>query len=110
VDQRLVRDGHIAECSHQALALYLFLIVVSDAKGLSFYSDAAVIRHLSMDDLELESARQNLIRVGLISYARPLYQVLALDAPEQRPQPTRPSCQRPMSVGQILKKLAEDAP
>jgi hypothetical protein len=35
IDQRLVRDGHIARCGPQALALYLLLVTVADAQGLS---------------------------------------------------------------------------
>ncbi len=40
VDQRLVRERHIERCDVQALALYLFLVTVADAQGLSYYSDA----------------------------------------------------------------------
>ena len=36
IDQRLVRDGHIAQCGPQALALYLLLVTVADAQGLSY--------------------------------------------------------------------------
>ena len=32
IDQRLVRDGHIARCGPQALALYLLLVTVADAQ------------------------------------------------------------------------------
>ena len=76
VDQRLVRDRHIERCDAPAAALYLMLITVGDAQGLSYYSDAALSRCLSMDSLRLVQAR-----AGLIAYDRPLYQVLALDPP-----------------------------
>ena len=36
VDQRLVRDRYITRCAPEALALYLLLITVADAQGLSF--------------------------------------------------------------------------
>ena len=39
IDHRLVRDHHIDRCSHGAAALYLFLVTVADAGGLSYYSD-----------------------------------------------------------------------
>ena len=81
VDHRLVRDRHIARCDAQALALYLFLVTVADALGLSYYSDAALGRSLSMAPGRLSQARSDLIRAGLIAYQRPLYQVLALDSP-----------------------------
>ena len=36
IDQRLVRDHHIARCDCTALALYLLLLTVADAQGLSY--------------------------------------------------------------------------
>ena len=87
VDHRLVRDRHIEYCSHCAAALYLFLLTVSDAQGLSYYSDASLMQRLSMDNDTLLQARQNLLRLGLIAYKKPLYQVLALDMPVQSAVP-----------------------
>ena len=81
VDQRLVRERHIERCDAHALALYLFLVTVADAQGLSYYADATLARSLSMDGARLHQARADLIGAGLIAYERPLYQVLALDAP-----------------------------
>lgn len=81
VDQRLVREQHIERCDVHSLALYLFLVTVADAQGLSYYADATLARSLSMDGARLHQARADLVRSGLIAYERPLYQVLALDAP-----------------------------
>src|SRR5215831_257733 len=79
VDQRLVRDHYIDQLSPQACALYLFLITVADAQGLSYYADASLCQRLSMTSTELHHARHALITRGLVAYQRPLYQVLALD-------------------------------
>ena len=81
VDHRLVRDRHIERCDPPAAALYLFLVTVADGEGLSYYSDAALVRCLSMSTARLGQARDDLVRSGLIAYQRPLYQVLALDPP-----------------------------
>lgn len=81
VDQRLVRDHHIERCDPQALALYLFLLTVADAQGLSYYADASIGRLLSLSAPALAAAREALLRAGLIAYEAPLYQVLALDPP-----------------------------
>ena len=78
VDHRLVRDGHIDQCCHGASALYLFLITVSDARGLSYYSDATLMRRLHMDEVILEQSRRQLIHLDLIAYKKPIYQVLPL--------------------------------
>ena len=81
VDHRLVRERHIERCDAHAAALYLFLVTVADAQGLSYYCDASLGRSLSTDPVRLSKARGDLIRTGLIAYQRPLYQVLALDSP-----------------------------
>ena len=81
VDQRLVRERHIERCDPPAAALYLFLVTVADAQGLSYYSDAALVRCLSLTAARLSQARGDLLHVGLIAYQLPLYQVLALESP-----------------------------
>ena len=81
VDHRLVRERYIERCDPPAAALYLFLVTVADAQGLSYYSDAALVRSLSLTITQLSHARDDLNRAGLIAYQRPLYQVLALDSP-----------------------------
>ena len=81
IDQRLVRDHHIERCDPQALALYLFLLTVADAQGLSYYAEASIGRVLSLSAPALAVAREALVHAGLIAYEAPLYQVLALDPP-----------------------------
>ena len=81
IDQRLVSDRHIEYCDACALALYLFLVTVADAQGLSYYGEAKLAKSLSMPAVRLAQARADLIRLNLIAYAAPLYQVLALDSP-----------------------------
>ena len=86
VDQRLVRERSIDQLSPEACALYLFLVTVADAQGLSYYADPSLCQRLSMTGPELHQARQALSTRGLVAYQRPLYQVLALDAaPREAP-------------------------
>ena len=82
VDHRLVRDGFCRRCQPDALALYLFLITVGDAEGLSYYSDANVSRLLNLPVARLPEVRDGLCRADLVAYRQPLYQVLEL--PEVR--------------------------
>jgi hypothetical protein len=81
VDQRLVRDRHLDQVDAYAAVLYLFLITVADAQGLSWYGDTQVARRLSIDEACLRRARSDLVRTGLLAYAQGLYQVLALNMP-----------------------------
>jgi hypothetical protein len=81
IDQRLVRERHIERCDVQALALYLVLVIVADARGLSYYGEASLARMLSLPASRLSQARADLMRLDLIAYEAPIYQVLGLDAP-----------------------------
>lgn len=103
VDHRLVHDQYIDRCSHPAAALYLFLITVADARGMSYYGDETIVKRLSMDMVTLQKARDNLIRAGLIAWKKPLYQVLSLDTPATA---KRPCMAEPLSLGEILRKAA----
>ena len=79
IDHRLVRDGHLQGHSALALALYLFLVTVADARGLSFYSERSIGRYLAITPERLDNARKELLRADLIAYQNPLYQLLSLD-------------------------------
>ena len=113
VDHRLVRDRHIELLSHEAAALYLFLITVADCQGLSYYADASLCKRLAMDAATLVTARACLLKYRLVAYKRPLHQVLALDGGA----PTRAygvSAARTdigtLAIDKILAKLAGGAP
>lgn len=106
VDQRLVREGYMERCDATALALYLFLITVADAQGLSFYSDKSIIARLSIDQVQLIRVRKVLVAAQLIAFERPLYQVLALGSnpiPEQR-------VGNPQSLGAQLRQALKKRP
>src|SRR5512136_1894650 len=81
IDQRLVRAEYIRRCDCRGWALYLLLVTVADAQGLSYYSDRKAAELLSLPPGELREARQQLVAAGLIAYEHPLYQVLALGGP-----------------------------
>ena len=112
VDHRLVRDGHIDHLSHKVAALYIFLVTVGDAEGLSYYGDKSVCKRLNLSENDLQEARNNLIQNGLIAYEEPLYQVLGLGL-EKAPCP-KPvfresrSTQGLTSVKDILREIVED--
>jgi len=108
VDHRLVRDHYIERCDCTSLALYLFLVVVSDAQGLSYYSEASLCRRLKIDPLQLSAARVQLEQAGLIAYRKPLYQVLSLETTSPPPAaPTQERTGQSLSVADILRRLAQ---
>ena len=109
IDHRLVLERHIENCSHTAAALYLFLVTVGDAEGLSYYADKSIMKRLSMDQNTLDSARVNLIRTGLVAWQKPLYQVLSLDNQMVEKKSPRSSMAQMLSLGEILKTAREEA-
>jgi hypothetical protein len=104
VDHRLVREGRLRGVPPDGLALYLFLVTVADAQGLSWYGDRRCAQHLGMDIPALQAARRSLIEADLIAYEGPLYQVLSLD---RVPAPALPRGGKAQSLAQILAKMAE---
>lgn len=78
VDHRLVREHYIERCSHAALALYLFLVTVSDAEGLSWWSERSLSARLGMETDRLRQARAELESAALIAYESAVWQVLEL--------------------------------
>ncbi len=78
IDQRIFQENYIRLCNSKSLGLYLFLILVSDQEGLSYYSDESICKRLSINLKELFDLRMNLIQADLIAYQRPIYQVLSV--------------------------------
>lgn len=109
VDHRLVREHFIDRCGHSALALYLFLLTVADAEGLSYYSDNSLCRHLQMQAMELKAVRQELVQADLIAYQKPLYQVLSLELSTGPASPSDKRVGEPTSLGDILRRAIEGA-
>jgi hypothetical protein len=91
VDQALVQRHFIDRCEARAAALYLFLVTVADAQGLSYYGESTLTARLHLSREELVAARQQLIKIELIAYQAPLYQVLALPGTAPRMPPPVPA-------------------
>jgi hypothetical protein len=108
VDHRLVRHNYLARADHSAWTLYLFLVTVADAQGLSYYSDPAIGRYLKMEAVALSAARQQLVQADLIAYRQPLYQVLALPEDPKASAGLKASrTGQAQTVGEVLRRALE---
>lgn len=116
VDHALLHGGYMGRLSHAALALYLFLVVVGDREGRSFYSAASVGAILRLCGPALADARQELVSAGLVRYQRPYWWVESITharspMPSPRPcasAPVRPTCPSPTPVRGIIPKALRD--
>ena len=100
LDHRLVRENRLRACDPSALALYLVLVTVADAQGLSYYSEASLARLIGLTPDQVIRARQQLVAADLIAYQKPLYQVLSLES-----TPSVPRANVTQSAGQILRQI-----
>ena len=78
IPHRFFTDGFLASLSQTEILLYLFLIIVSDRNGLSFYSYDAICTLLQLNVDQYIEARNALIKKDLIAFDGTLFQVLDL--------------------------------
>ena len=78
IEHRFLRDGFFATLNHHELALYLFLVLVADRNGLSYYSFDKICSLLQIETDLYILARNALIKKDLIAFDGHLFQVLSL--------------------------------
>ena len=84
IPHRFVTDGFLAALGQKELLLYLFLVLVSDRNGVSFYSYDSICTLLELNLDEYIASRASLIEKDLIAFDGTLFQVL--DLPPKRPE------------------------
>jgi hypothetical protein len=89
IEHRFLRDGFWVTLSLHELVLYLFLVLVADRNGLSYYSFDKICSLLQISTDQYILARNTLIDKDLIAFDGHLFQVLSLP---QKPvtQPAKP--------------------
>jgi hypothetical protein len=78
IPHRFVLDGFLAALGQKELLLYLFLVLVSDRNGLSFYSYDTICTLLEISLDEYIASRNSLMDKDLIAFDGTLFQVLDL--------------------------------
>jgi len=85
IEHRFLRDGFFESLTHSELLLYLFLVLVSDRHGLSYYAYDKICSCLQMPVEDYLEARNGLIEKELIAFDGTLFQVLRLpETPARR--------------------------
>ena len=78
IEHRFLRDGFWSSLDHQELLLYLFLIMVGDRRGISFYCYDRISNLLGISVDAYILARNSLIKKDLIAFDGKFFQVLSL--------------------------------
>ena len=110
IEHRFLRHGFWEDLSHHELLLYIFLVLVADRKGLSYYSYDKICTLLRISVDEYIIARNALIESDLIAFDGYLFQVLSLpDEPmvaSSKPIRAKEEMQQkdPATIHQIIKK------
>jgi hypothetical protein len=106
IPHRFLTDGFLASLNQKEILLYLFLVLVSDRHGLSFYSYDAICSLLQLNLDDYIEARNGLINKELIAFDGTIFQVLAL--PPQPIQDTAPK-QDPATIAQLISQSLREA-
>jgi hypothetical protein len=106
IPHRFLTDGFLASLSQKEILLYLFLVLVSDRHGLSFYSYDAICSLLELSLDQYIEARDGLIEKNLIAFDGAIFQVLALP-----PQPIQGSASKQdgAAIAQLIRESLEEA-
>ena len=78
IPHRFLADGFLAALNQKEVLLYLFLVLVSDRHGLSFYSYDVICSLLQLTLDEYIEARDGLIKKDLLAFDGTIFQVLEL--------------------------------
>jgi len=114
IEHRFLRQGFWSSLSHHELLLYLFLVIVADRNGLSYYCYDKICSLLQICVDEYILARDLLIEKDLIAFDGSLFQVLSLP---QKPRSSSPGALKtakdmqthdPATIGQLIANCFEE--
>jgi hypothetical protein len=106
IPHRFITDGFLTSLTQKEFLLYLFLVLVSDRYGLSFYSYDAICSLLQLTLDQYILSRDGLMEKDLIAFDGILFQVLDLP-----PKPLKISTTKrdPAAIAQMIREsLKED--
>ena len=109
IPHRFLTDGFLASLEQKELLLFLFLVIVSDRNGLSYYSYDAICSLLQIDVDQYIKARDALIEKDLIAFDGTVFQVLSLPSKPINCSLKAPECNRqprkdPTTIADTIKQ------
>lgn len=81
IEHRFIREGFLEGLRHPEALLYVFLAIVADERGISFYSQERIRQLLGIPHPHtLQGAINELVERDLLAYHSGIYQILDLPA------------------------------
>jgi len=109
IPHRFLTDGFLSSLSQKELLLYLFLVLVSDRYGLSFYSYDSICSLLQLTPGQYIEAREGLMEKELIAFDDSLFQVLDLPSkPIESKAPKEDGAAIAQLIRQSIKEVDDD--
>jgi len=68
IDARLLKEGWIAVMTPEEIAVYLFLCLVANQQGISWYRRDRIREALNLDEAEVRRALTRLCELNLVAY------------------------------------------
>lgn len=99
IPHRFLTAGFLSSLDQKELLLYLFLVLVADRHGLSFYSYDSICSLLQLSLDQYIEARNRLMEKELIAFDGTIFQVLDLPS---KPKEGSPSKQDPAAIAQQI--------
>ena len=105
IPHRFITDGFLTSLTQKEFLLYLFLVLVSDRYGLSFYSYDSICSLLQLTVEQYIEAREGLMEKGLIAFDGRLFQVLDLPS---KPIESKAPKEDPAAIAQLIRESLKE--
>jgi hypothetical protein len=111
IPHRFITDGFLTFLTQKELLLYLFLVLVSDRHGLSYYAYDSICSLLRFTLDQYIEARNGLMDKDMISFDGTLFQVLDLPSKPNHTSQYGSSKQdkEPASIPRLIRRSLKEA-
>jgi len=106
IPHRFLADGFLPSLGQKEFLLYMFLVLVADRQGLSFYSYDSICSLLQLSLDQYIESRDSLIDKDLIAFDGTIFQVLELPS---KPKDNTRMKQDPAVIAQQIRQSLNEA-
>ena len=113
IPHRFLIDGFLTSLNQREFLLYLFLVLVSDRHGLSYYAYDSICSSLQLTLDDYMEARDGLIEKDMIAFNGTIFQVLDLppkpiQVSHTKPVPGSDRGEDPAAIARIIRESLKE--